>query len=177
MSHGACHMSNLQNFITPKPLELVTWNFEAIFTTIKGSCVTCHMSSFTCHMSNVTYHMSHVTCHMSHVKSSKIHHFQTVSARGLKFWDDVYHPIFVTWHMSNITCHMSHVKSSKYYHSQTVRARDLKFWAIGSLSSIISGKKRHVTKLLHLLCSLLTTQMCYFVLLPSHSILSYWAAL
>ena len=106
ISHVTCHMYNLQNFITPKPLELGTWNFEAIFTTTKELFVPCHMPSFTCNMSNVTYHMSHVTCHMSHVKSSKNHHFQTIRTRDLKFWDNVHHPIFVTWHISHVMCHI-----------------------------------------------------------------------
>ena len=50
--------SNLQNTITPKPLELGTWNFYTLFTTCHVSCVTCHLSHVTCH--DTWY----VTCHI-----------------------------------------------------------------------------------------------------------------
>ena len=34
---------NLQNSITPKPLELGTWNIDTMFTTCHMSCVTCNI--------------------------------------------------------------------------------------------------------------------------------------
>ena len=54
VSHVSCHMSPL----TPKPLELGSWNFERRLTSSHLSPVICHLSCVTCHMSRVTCHMS-----------------------------------------------------------------------------------------------------------------------
>ena len=53
--------------ITPKLLELRTWNFKTVFTTPSVSCVIHHISCVTCHMSHVMCHMSCVTCQVSSV--------------------------------------------------------------------------------------------------------------
>ena len=50
-------LSAKQTFI-PKHLELGSWNFEIMFTSL-------HLLHVTCHMSPVTGHLSPVTCHMS----------------------------------------------------------------------------------------------------------------
>ena len=62
MSYVTCHMSCntghlSHDIITPKLLELGTWNFETVFTTPCVSWVTCHVSQVMCHMSCVTCHM------------------------------------------------------------------------------------------------------------------------
>ena len=48
---------NLQNPITPKPLELGTWNFDTIFVTSYVSGVRCHMSHVRCHVSGLTLYI------------------------------------------------------------------------------------------------------------------------
>ena len=48
LSH--CLPPNLQNIITPKPLQLGICNFERV------------LASFMCHMSHVICHVSHVMC-------------------------------------------------------------------------------------------------------------------
>ena len=40
-------------------------------------------------------------------KSSKHHKSQTIRARELTFWENVYPPPHVTCHMSHVTCHVS----------------------------------------------------------------------
>ena len=55
-------VTDLQNIITPKPIELGTWYSETMFTPTCVSHVTCHVSHVPCHMSQVTCHMSHVQC-------------------------------------------------------------------------------------------------------------------
>ena len=51
-----------KNSITPKPLELDSWNFKRMFT-LHCMCVKCQVSFVSCHLSPVTCHLSHVTCH------------------------------------------------------------------------------------------------------------------
>ena len=87
---------NLQNILTPKPLELRTWNCEIMFTTFCVSRVTCHMSCVTCHKLDVTWH----------------HNPQTVRARNLTFWGNVQHPLCVTYRKSHVTCHVPHAKKN-----------------------------------------------------------------
>ena len=48
---------NLHNTKNPKPLQLITWNFDTMSTSYHVSCVPCHLSPVTCHL-------SHVTCHV-----------------------------------------------------------------------------------------------------------------
>ena len=51
---------DLQNILTPKPLELESWFFLENFN--PTPCVTRHVSRVTCHVSRVTCHVSPVTC-------------------------------------------------------------------------------------------------------------------
>ena len=55
---------NLQNIISPKPLELGGWIFERILTPHHVSHITCHMSFVMCHVSHFTCLMSRIKCHM-----------------------------------------------------------------------------------------------------------------
>ena len=93
---------NLQTIITPKPLDLGTWDFYTMFTT---PCV----PHDTCHMSGVTCQVSVVRCHMSGVTSNS----QTVRAIELKFWEKVQLLTPVTCHMSHVMCHVSHEAALK----------------------------------------------------------------
>ena len=52
----------IQSKITPKPLELESWNFERIVTPQHMSHVTSHMSCVTCQVSGVRCQVSHFTC-------------------------------------------------------------------------------------------------------------------
>ena len=45
---------NLQNIITPIPLELRTWNFYPTFAVLNVSCVLCHMPHVNCHVLHIT---------------------------------------------------------------------------------------------------------------------------
>ena len=55
---------DIENIINPKPLKLLSWHFERLFTPHHVSCVTCHVSAAMCHLSRVTCHVSPVTCHI-----------------------------------------------------------------------------------------------------------------
>ena len=75
---------NLPNIITPKPLELWTWNLRQCSPPL---CVTCQMSCVSCNITSSlpfflklgtwncspppVCHVSHGTCHVSHVKQTK----------------------------------------------------------------------------------------------------------
>ena len=54
ISRVTCHMSH--DIITPKLLELGTWNYETTFATSCVSRVTCYVPHVACHVLNVTFH-------------------------------------------------------------------------------------------------------------------------
>ena len=135
-----------ETYITPKPWELGTWNFDTIFTTP-------YVSSVTCQMTGVRCRVSHIRCHMSHVTH------EPQRTNELPFWEKVHLLPLVICHflfVIHVMYHMSLIFIFFFFH---------KVWRLVGGGSLINRAYLY-SSFLHII----TKSFFFFLMSSMHTI-------